>query len=136
MLVADINKKFIKNRELATLRNRNRETTLEHILQDTEGLKTYRLTSSIRTRDNKYSIIPIQSSIQWHKFPSISLKCLCKQRMASLNKPQLPIADNWLHSIISSCPTSLGTHHINPCHILCSTGYSLNIYTHQIGKSG
>ncbi len=66
LFVTDVYHDVLEDTRLGTLAHRDAQSALQHILKQSYGLQTYRLTSGVRTRDDEDALLLCQRDVEWH----------------------------------------------------------------------
>ena len=79
LLVADVNHHIFKYTAAAARPHGDAQSGLQHILQQSDGLQTHRLTAGVGTGDNQHALLGLQHDVEGH---DAVFQMELKQRMA------------------------------------------------------
>ena len=98
LVVSDVHHDAVEDHEFGCLRCRYQHTPLEHVLEESDGLQADRLSSRIRSRDQKYVLLRGQGRCQRHDLLLFLLERTLEKRMACLAEVHLAFLRNDRHS--------------------------------------
>ena len=98
LVVSDVHHDAVEDHHLRSLGGRYEHTPLEHVLEQSDSLQAYGLTSGVRSRDQEYMFLRSQSRRKWYDILLLLFECALKKRMSCFAKVHLAVIRDDRHS--------------------------------------
>ena len=135
LLVADINEHSLEHARARVLPHGHTHATLQHVLQQADGLQAYRLAAGVRARDEKYAPDGRELHIEWHSLAATARQLLRQQRMDRLDPVDSGrVAHIGLHGVHRLGQQGLGADEVDLAHEVIARQHIVYLGAHIVGK--
>ena len=137
LLVADVYQDVMEKSAGASVADRYGQTALEHVLQQSGGLQTDRLTTCVRTRDDQDALLLSQRDLQRHHLLALLLQRELQQWVdGSYPVDVWPVFHFGLEGLREFCQLRLGVYQVDACQELVRLEYLFHMWAHLVAEYG